>query len=131
MDLGAVFEGQSGGSSRTSGAMTFKSLVKGVHAHFLRDPSHLGGMHMLPTAEVPDTRCVQSLYLAIHSMSLPSEYAGQGFEEPCSDSDKEDVEKIKAELEEVIKKEDSTREDLDNKTKDLQDRLMKIGEKIY
>lgn len=45
--------------------------------------------------------------------------------------DKEDINKIKLELEEVIKKEDSTREDLDNKAKDLQDRLMKVGEKIY
>lgn len=83
MDLGSVF-----GPLHTSSTTTFRALVKGVHPRFLRDPSSIGGMHMLPTAEVPDTRCVQSLYLAMHSISLPSEYAGQGPEEPCSDSDK-------------------------------------------
>lgn len=44
---------------------------------------------------------------------------------------KEEVNKAKTELEELIKKEDATREELDSKSKDLQDKLMKIGEKIY
>lgn len=45
--------------------------------------------------------------------------------------DKEEITKLKNELEELTKKEDATREDLDTKTKEMQEKLMKIGEKIY
>jgi molecular chaperone DnaK len=45
--------------------------------------------------------------------------------------DKDEVNKLKTELEELIKNDDATKEDLEAKSKDLQDKLMKIGEKIY
>jgi len=45
--------------------------------------------------------------------------------------DKEEIQKLKTELEEVLKKEDSTKEDMESKSKELQDKLMKIGEEIY
>lgn len=44
---------------------------------------------------------------------------------------KTEVEKQKTELEELVKKEDATRDELDAKAKELQESLMKIGEKIY
>lgn len=44
---------------------------------------------------------------------------------------KVEVEKLKTEVEELIKKEDATRDELDAKAKELQEALMKIGEKIY
>jgi molecular chaperone DnaK len=44
---------------------------------------------------------------------------------------KVEVEKLKTEVEELIKKEDATRDELDSKAKELQEALMKIGEKIY
>ena len=47
------------------------------------------------------------------------------------ENQKADIEKSKKELEEIIKKEDVTREELETKSKELQDILMKIGEKIY
>jgi molecular chaperone DnaK len=47
------------------------------------------------------------------------------------ETQKSDIEKSKKELEEVIKKEDATREEMETKSKELQDVLMKIGEKIY
>lgn len=47
------------------------------------------------------------------------------------ETQKTDIEKTKKELEEIIKKEDVTREELETKAKELQDILMKIGEKIY
>ncbi len=46
-------------------------------------------------------------------------------------ADKEELNKIKGELEVLVKKDDATKEDLESKTKELQDKLMKIGEKIY
>jgi molecular chaperone DnaK len=45
--------------------------------------------------------------------------------------DKEEVNKVKAELEDLVKKEDASKDDLEAKTKELQDALMKVGEKIY
>lgn len=45
--------------------------------------------------------------------------------------DKDEVNKLKVELEELIKNEESSKEDLEAKSKELQDKLMKIGEKIY
>jgi molecular chaperone DnaK len=47
------------------------------------------------------------------------------------ETQKSDIEKSKKELEEVIKKEDATREEMETKSKELPDVLMKIGEKIY
>lgn len=46
-------------------------------------------------------------------------------------SDKEDINKIKGELEEMVKKEEVSKDDIEAKTKELQDALMKVGEKIY
>jgi len=51
--------------------------------------------------------------------------------EKISDSDKESITKLKDELAELIKNEDVSKEDLDAKTKEVQDKLMKIGEEIY
>jgi molecular chaperone DnaK len=48
-----------------------------------------------------------------------------------STEDKEEVDKLKVSLEELIKNEESSKEDIEAKTKELQDKLMKIGEKIY
>jgi len=45
--------------------------------------------------------------------------------------DKENVEKLKSELEAIVKKEDVTKEELEKKNKEVQDGLMKIGEKVY
>jgi molecular chaperone DnaK len=44
---------------------------------------------------------------------------------------KEELEKVKTELEELVKQEDVKTEDLENKAKELQEKLMKVGEKIY
>ena len=48
-----------------------------------------------------------------------------------ADEDKEGINKTKSELEELVKKEDVTKDELENKSKELQDQLMQIGEKIY
>jgi molecular chaperone DnaK len=45
--------------------------------------------------------------------------------------DKDEINKIKNELDEMVKKEELSKEDLEAKTKELQDALMKVGEKIY
>lgn len=51
--------------------------------------------------------------------------------EKLASDDKENITKIKTELEELVKKEDVDKEALESKSKDLQDALMKVGEKIY
>ncbi len=51
--------------------------------------------------------------------------------EKLSSEDKENITKIKTELEELVKNEDSNKDDMEAKSKELQDSLMKIGEKIY
>jgi molecular chaperone DnaK len=48
-----------------------------------------------------------------------------------STEDKEEVDKLKVSLEELIKNEETSKEDIEAKTKELQEKLMKIGEKIY
>lgn len=48
-----------------------------------------------------------------------------------SQEDKESINKIKNELEELIKKEDASKDDIEAKSKELQDSLMKVGEKVY
>jgi molecular chaperone DnaK len=48
-----------------------------------------------------------------------------------NEDDKKDVTRIKSELEEIAKKEDVDKDELDAKSKELQDSLMKLGEKIY
>jgi molecular chaperone DnaK len=48
-----------------------------------------------------------------------------------SDSDKESITKLKDELGELIANEETSKDDLDAKTKEVQDKLMKIGEEIY
>jgi hypothetical protein len=51
--------------------------------------------------------------------------------EKLNKEDKEPIEKVKKELEEMVKKDDISKDDLEAKTKELQDSLMKVGEKIY
>jgi molecular chaperone DnaK len=46
-------------------------------------------------------------------------------------TDKDDINKIKTELEDLVKKDDISKDDIEAKTKELQDALMKVGEKIY
>jgi len=48
-----------------------------------------------------------------------------------SESDKEELTRMKNELEEMIKRDTVTKEELESKTKQLQDKLMSLGEKIY
>ncbi len=48
-----------------------------------------------------------------------------------TEDDKKDINKIKSELEEMVKKDDISKDDLEAKSKELQDALMKVGEKIY
>ncbi|MEM1312466.1 MAG: molecular chaperone DnaK [Patescibacteria group bacterium] len=48
-----------------------------------------------------------------------------------SSEDKDELTKLKGDLEELIKKEDASKEDIESKAKELQDKLMKVGEKIY
>jgi molecular chaperone DnaK len=48
-----------------------------------------------------------------------------------TEDDKAEINKVKTELEELIKKEDVSKDDVEAKTKELQDALMKVGEKIY
>ncbi len=48
-----------------------------------------------------------------------------------SESDKEELTKMKNELEEMVKRDTVTKEELESKTKQLQDKLMSLGEKIY
>jgi molecular chaperone DnaK len=47
------------------------------------------------------------------------------------EDDKTEIEKLKDELQEVLKKEDATKDEIDTKGKAMTDHLMKIGEKIY
>jgi molecular chaperone DnaK len=44
---------------------------------------------------------------------------------------KKEIEELKENLSKLIKEEDAKKEDIEAKTKELQDKLMKIGEKIY
>lgn len=46
-------------------------------------------------------------------------------------ADKDELNKLKTELEEMIKKEDFDKTEVENKSKELQDKMMKVGEKIY
>jgi molecular chaperone DnaK len=48
-----------------------------------------------------------------------------------TEDDKKDINKIKSELEDMVKKDDVSKDDLEAKSKELQDALMKVGEKIY
>ncbi len=48
-----------------------------------------------------------------------------------SDADKEELTKMREELERMIKEEDITKERLDEKTRSLQDRMMALGEQAY
>jgi molecular chaperone DnaK len=48
-----------------------------------------------------------------------------------STSDKDELNKAKTKVEEQVKREDATKEDLDSAAKELQSMLLKIGEKIY
>jgi molecular chaperone DnaK len=45
--------------------------------------------------------------------------------------DKADIEKVKAELDVLVKNEAATKEELEAKSNELQEKLMKLGEKIY
>lgn len=44
---------------------------------------------------------------------------------------KEEIEKLKEELSQLIKKEDAKKEEIEEKTKALQEKMMKVGEAIY
>ncbi len=48
-----------------------------------------------------------------------------------SDENKEELNKLKGDLEALIKSESAKKEDIESKTKELQDKMMSIGEKIY
>lgn len=48
-----------------------------------------------------------------------------------AEADKEELSKIKSELEALVKDENSSKVDLEAKSKQLQDKMMSIGEKIY
>ena len=50
------------------------SLTRGVHQHFLSDPLLLGCMYMNPEVKIPDTHCVQGLYMATYGIDLCTEY---------------------------------------------------------
>ncbi len=52
-------------------------------------------------------------------------------DEKLAKEDKESIEKIKTELQEISKDEDADIEKLEEKSKELQDALMQVGEKIY
>lgn len=47
------------------------------------------------------------------------------------EADKESINKIKGELEELVKQEEVDKDSLETKSKELQDALMQVGEKIY
>ena len=47
------------------------------------------------------------------------------------EDDKKEIETLKSELQEILKKEDATKDEIDTKAKSMTDHLMKIGEKIY
>jgi Molecular chaperone len=48
-----------------------------------------------------------------------------------SESDKEELTRMQKELEEMVKKDDITKEELDRKAQSLQERMMALGEKVY
>ena len=48
-----------------------------------------------------------------------------------SESDKEELTRMQKELEEMVKKDDITKEELDRKAQSLQEKMMALGEKVY
>ena len=48
-----------------------------------------------------------------------------------SESDKEELTRMQKELEEMVKKDDITKEELDRKARSLQEKMMVLGEKVY
>jgi len=48
-----------------------------------------------------------------------------------SESDKEELIRMQKELEEMVKKDDITKEELDRKAQSLQEKMMALGEKVY
>jgi molecular chaperone DnaK (HSP70) len=48
-----------------------------------------------------------------------------------SESEKEELTRMQKDLEETIKKDDITKEELDRKAQSLQEKMMALGEKVY
>ena len=61
-------------AARAPNVSGLRPLTRGVHPHFLRDPLLMGCMYVNPLVEVPDMRCIQSLYLSTYGIDLPTEY---------------------------------------------------------